>query len=50
MVTSGAKGRVEGRIETLLRQSMAALDAAGFSPTARDLLRGAAQTLGHREK
>jgi geranylgeranyl diphosphate synthase type I len=50
MVTSGAKARVEGRIETLLRQAMGALDAARFSPMARDLLRGAAQTLGHREK
>jgi geranylgeranyl diphosphate synthase, type I len=50
MLTSGAKGRVEDRIEALLRQAMAALDGARLSPTARDLLRGAAHTLGHREK
>ena len=50
IVSSGAKRRVEARIEVLLSQSMAALDAAPISGGSRDLLRGAAHTLGHREK
>jgi geranylgeranyl diphosphate synthase type I len=50
ILSSGAKGRVEARIETLLAESMAALDAAPISPASRELLRGAAHTLGHREK
>jgi geranylgeranyl diphosphate synthase type I len=50
MVSSGAKAKVERRIETLLAEAMTALDAAVIAPGARELLRGAAHTLGHREK
>jgi geranylgeranyl diphosphate synthase type I len=50
IVTSGAKRRVDDRIEALLEQSMAALAAAPVSLRARELLRGAAYTLGRREK
>jgi geranylgeranyl diphosphate synthase type I len=50
IASSGAKARVEGRIVALVQQAMTALDAAPFTPTSRELLRGAAHTLGHREK
>ncbi len=50
LVSSGARARVEGRIEALLAQSMAALDAAPISPDGRALLRSAAHTLVRREK
>ena len=50
MVSSGAKRRVEARIESLLQEAMTALDAAPLAPASRQLLRGAALLLGHREK
>jgi geranylgeranyl diphosphate synthase type I len=50
MVASGAKRRVEERIDVLLEKASAALDNAPFGPSARVLLRGAAQALSHREK
>ena len=50
MVSSGAKQRVEERIEALLAAADAALESAPFSPDARTLLRGAALALSHREK
>ena len=50
MVTSGAKQRVEKRIDALLAQAATALETAPLSPEAKDLLAGAAWTLGHREK
>lgn len=50
IVASGARRRVEERIEVLLGQAIAALDAAPLRDDARELLRGAAHTLGHREK
>jgi geranylgeranyl diphosphate synthase type I len=50
MVTSGAKRKVEERIDSLLAEADAALGAASFSQGSRDLLRGAAHTLGHRAK
>jgi geranylgeranyl diphosphate synthase type I len=50
MVSSGAKRRVEDRIDALLRQAMTALDAAPLASGPRELLRGAAEMLGHRDK
>jgi len=50
IVTSGAKRRVDERIESLLAQAMAALEAAPLTTEARALLAGAAHTLGRREK
>ena len=47
--SSGAKRRVDERIEALLSQAMVALERAPLSSGARELLRGAALTLGHRE-
>ena len=50
IVSSGARCRVDERIDALLAEAMAALAAAPISHDARQLLRGAAFTLGHREK
>jgi geranylgeranyl diphosphate synthase, type I len=50
IVSSGAKRKVEERIEVLLSKAMAALDAAPLAADTRELLRGAAYTLGYREK
>ncbi len=50
IATSGAKKRVEDRIDALLSQALKALGDAPFSPSARTRLAGAAYTLGHREK
>jgi len=50
IVSSGAKRRVEERIDALLSEAMAALESAPFSRASRELLRGAADTLVHREK
>jgi geranylgeranyl diphosphate synthase type I len=50
MVRSGAKQRVEDRIEELLGKASGALDNPSIGGRARDLLRGAAHALSHREK
>ncbi len=50
LVSSGARTRVEARIDALLSQAMAALDTAPVSTEGRAVLRGAAHTLVHREK
>jgi geranylgeranyl diphosphate synthase, type I len=50
MVSSGAKRRVEERIDVLLGQAAAALDLVPIRPAARELLRGAAHALSHRER
>jgi geranylgeranyl diphosphate synthase type I len=47
---SGAKKRVEDRIDALLAEALRVLGDAPFSGKARTLLAGAAYTLGHREK
>ncbi len=49
MVASGARRKVEERIDALLAHAIAVLDAAPLPAGARELLRGAAHTLGHRE-
>jgi geranylgeranyl diphosphate synthase type I len=49
LMTSGAKHRVEQRIDALLAEAVAILNVAPLPPAARDLLRGAACALGHRE-
>ncbi len=49
IVSSGAKARVEQRIDALLAEALWALDRSPLPAPARDLLRGAAHTLGHRD-
>jgi geranylgeranyl diphosphate synthase type I len=45
---SGAKGRVEARIDALVAEARVALDGAPFDEGARDVLSGAAAALGDR--
>jgi geranylgeranyl diphosphate synthase type I len=50
LVRSGARARVEARIEALLAQARSALLAPSIPPHARPLLMGAIPALGHRER
>ncbi len=50
LVSSGARERVEARIETLLDRATRALDANSIPEAVRRLLLGAVFTLGHRER
>jgi geranylgeranyl diphosphate synthase, type I len=50
LVSSGARARVEARIETLLERATRALDAPSIPEAVRRLLLGAVLTLGHRER
>lgn len=50
LVSSGARARVEARIETLLERATRALDAPSIPEALRRLLLGAVLTLGHRER
>jgi geranylgeranyl diphosphate synthase type I len=50
LVSSGARARVEARIETLLDRATRALDAPSIPEAVRRPLLGAVLTLGHRER
>jgi geranylgeranyl diphosphate synthase type I len=50
LVSSGARERVEARIETLLDRATRALDAPSIPEAVRRPLLGAVLTLGHRER
>jgi geranylgeranyl diphosphate synthase type I len=50
LVTSGARARVEARIETLLSQSRKALETPSIPEASRLLLLGAIPALAHRER
>jgi geranylgeranyl diphosphate synthase type I len=50
LVSSGARARVERRIDALLAQALRALEGADISSSGRAVLESAAYTLVHREK
>jgi geranylgeranyl diphosphate synthase type I len=50
IVASGARARVEARLEALARQASAALVEIDMAPSARDVLRGAVTALTQRER